>query len=87
MYKAAGERAMAKGFVYKPIHEPVAEGDLHDLTNRVEAIPEHNNVQDETEAEALLVAVSPPSVTISQALEIYFSEIAIKDQKGKSDAQ
>ncbi|MEM0984947.1 MAG: hypothetical protein AAGJ32_01755 [Pseudomonadota bacterium] len=37
--------------------------------------------------EALLGGVNEPKVTFTEALDIYFEEIAIDDQYGKSEAQ
>ncbi len=85
-YQAARQRAMAKGFMYTPVQEIAAQEDVADILDRLSAIPVRN-APDKTEADAVLGTVSPPAVKISQALEVYFSEIAVTDQIGKSDSQ
>ncbi len=85
-YKAARQRAMAKGFMYTPVQEIAAQEDVADILERLSAIPVRN-APDKSEADAVLGTVSPPAVKISQALEVYFSEIAVTDQIGKSESQ
>lgn len=85
-YRAARQRAMAKGFMYTPVNEIAVKEDVADILDRLSAIPVRN-APDKSQADAVLGTVSPPDVKISQALEIYYAEIAVTDQIGKSDAQ
>lgn len=85
-YQAARQRAMARGFLYTPIQEIAATEDVADILDRIKSIPDHGEPAKQ-DADAVLGTVPPPDVRLSQALEIYFSEIAVTDQLGKSDAQ
>ncbi len=85
-YKAARHRAMAKGFIYTPIHDLAAVDDVADIIERLKSIPENCGPAKE-EADAVLGTVPPPEIKISQALEIYCAEIAISEQIGKSESQ
>ncbi|MCY4305764.1 MAG: hypothetical protein OXC62_13455 [Aestuariivita sp.] len=66
--------------------EIAAQEDVTDILDILSAI-RVCNASDKSEADAVLGTISPPAVKISQALEVYFSEVAITDQIGKSDSQ
>jgi len=89
-YEAAMAAAMACGFRYRPVEQLTGEQHLEDVVRRLVALNDRGNaVVDEQpeQVEALLGGVEEPRVTVSEALDIYFDEIAIDDQYGKSDAQ
>jgi integrase len=89
-YEAARAAAMACGFRYRPVEQLVSEPHLDDVVRRLVALDGRGSaVVDEQpeQVEALLGGVEAPRVTVSEALEIYFNEIAIDDQYAKSDAQ
>lgn len=89
-YEAARAAALACGFRYRPVEQLVGEHRLEDVVRRLVALDGRGSaVVDEQPAqvEALLGGVEEPKVTVSEVLEIYFNEIAIDDQYGKSEAQ
>lgn len=89
-YKAARAAALVCGFRYRPVAQLIAEHQIEDVVRRLVALNGQNaSVMDERpdQVEALLGGVEEPKVTVSEALEIYFDEIAIDDQYGKSEAQ
>lgn len=85
-YEAAKRRAMAKGFMYTPNADLLEFPDIDDLVERIKSLPE-NVVPRQSEADAVLGLVPKPSVTITQAFDIYCTKIAISELIGKSDAQ
>ena len=85
-YQAARQRAMAKGFRYTPVHEIAAKENVSEILDRIGTL-QTIDLPAKQDADAVLGTVSPPEILISQALEIYFSEIAVTDQLGKSDSQ
>jgi len=85
-YKAAQRRAMAKGFVYTPVQDLADVATLEEIIERLKAIPK-DPVPDKKEAEAVLGLVERPSLKISEAMNLYCTEIAVSELLGKSDEQ
>ena len=85
-YRAARKRALARGFVYTPIDDLSRHAALDDILTRLKEVEKRPTTR-ESEAEALLGAVEPVSVSISAAFELYCDKIAISDIRGKSEAQ
>ncbi|MCB2062376.1 MAG: tyrosine-type recombinase/integrase [Novosphingobium sp.] len=90
-YRAAGKKAMARGFLYTPADDLAEAAALHELVERIRLVDTHDmgrkTALEKHEAEALLGGVSPPPVTISEAFDIYCEKIACDELIGKSDAQ
>jgi len=85
-YTSAQRRAMAKGFVYTPVQDLADIATLAEIIERLQAIPT-DPVPDKKEADAVLGLVERPSVKISEAMHLYFTEIAVSELLGKSDEQ
>ena len=87
-YKSAVSRALAQGFIYRPVDEIAALPDLEEIVARLKAA-DLGKAPTEAKAEALLGGVSEPldKTTVSEAFELYISKIAFDDQYNKSDAQ
>lgn len=87
-YQAAVARAMAMGFVYRPIHELATLPDIDEIVERLK-VADKGKAPTEAKAEALLGGVLEPEdkTTVSEAFELYVSKIAFDDQYNKSDAQ
>lgn len=85
-YRAARKRAMARGFVYTPVDELASVGALEEILTRLKEIP-CSPIEEKTEADALLGAAKPAAPPISEAFEIYHTQIAKTDLIGKSDEQ
>jgi len=89
-YEAARTAALASGFRYRPLDQMIGTRDVEDIVNRLLAVNEQGRAQGDLQprkVEALLGGVEEPGVTVSEALELYLSDIAIDDQYGKSEAQ
>jgi len=87
-YQAAQARAMASGFVYKPVAELAQPENLEEVVDRLLALKTNQAGKvAPQEAEAILGGLDEPIANVSEALELYISEIAIDDQLGKSDRQ
>lgn len=89
-YLDAKRRALEVGFDYLPIEilanqRPFAE--VYDRLKIVERRSSNDGVPRASDAEALLGGAGVPKVTVSQALEIYFDEIAVDEQLYKSENQ
>ncbi|MEM7569984.1 MAG: tyrosine-type recombinase/integrase [Pseudomonadota bacterium] len=61
-------------------------GNIHELLARLESLSETREPTRQ-DAEAVLGAVEPPIYKVSEALEVYCQEIAVKDLLGKSAPQ
>ena len=87
-YQAAVARAMAMGFVYRPVEELAALPDIDEIVERLQAA-DKGKVPSEAKTEALLGGAPEPEdkTTVSEAFELYVSKIAFDDQYNKSDAQ
>lgn len=87
-YQAAQARAMAAGFTYQPVVTLARPENLEDIVTRMMSLKRSEGGDIEPkQAEAVLGGVEAPSPTVSEALAIYFDEIAIDDQIGKSERQ
>jgi hypothetical protein len=84
-FQAAKDLAAIRGFNYLPA-EQVAKLPREQLLARVEAVPHRNSKPDLVEAAAMLGGVSPPAITVSRALELYWT-LAADRLRGKSDDQ
>lgn len=85
-YEAAKRRAMAKGFMYTPNADLLEYPDITELVSRIQTLPT-NSLPQQDEAEAVLGLTPKPTVTISQAFNIFCEQIAVSELLGKSEAQ
>lgn len=87
-YRIAVARSLAKGFIYTPVNELASSPDLGELIERVKSIATVPDTEREKEdADAVLGTVERPKVPVSEALELYCSEVAVQELVGKSEAQ
>lgn len=88
LHKAAVARALAQGFVYRPVEEIAALPDVEEIVARLRAA-DLGKAPTEAKAEALLGGVPAPldKTTVSEAFALYVSKIAFDDQYNKSAAQ
>ncbi|WP_430448725.1 DUF6538 domain-containing protein [Rhodophyticola sp.] len=84
-YQAARDLAQARGFRYLDAGA-VAKLPVEDVVERVEAIPAPANQPDPVEAAALLGTAPEPQITVSKALELYWT-LAREKTFGKSEDQ
>jgi integrase len=84
-FEAARELAAARGFRYLPAAQ-VASLPREDLLERIEAVPLRNGQPDRKEAAALLGGAREPKITVSRALELYWT-LAADRTIGKSEDQ
>jgi len=84
--KHARNLAAKRGFRYLPVAQ-VAALPIEELLRRVEAVPNtRKGGPDMQEAEALLGTARPPQITVSRALDLYWSVEGIR-AAGKSEDQ
>lgn len=90
-YKAASLRSLARGFTYASADELADRVDVDEIIQRFRAVDAKDrgakSAAEAAEAEAVLGGVSQPPVTMSEAFEIYCSDIAADELIGKSEAQ
>lgn len=90
-YRAASSRALARGFVYAPIEQIVDTADLGEILDRINIVKPIDKGRpsraEEVEAEAMLGTAEPPPVSVSQAMDLYQSKIALPKLIKKSPAQ
>ncbi|WP_031555785.1 site-specific integrase [Parvularcula oceani] len=89
-YAAAKAQALAMGFTYKPMATLLRDPDPDEIARRMLALRpaiDSDAPSAAFKADAVLGAVEAPRPTVSEALEIYFDEIAIDEQYNKSDRQ
>jgi integrase len=84
-YEAALDLARAKGFRYLDAGT-VARLPVEEVVRRVEAVPIQANQPDTVEAAALLGTIPAPRITVTKALELYWS-LAKEKTLGKSEDQ
>ncbi|WP_317057813.1 tyrosine-type recombinase/integrase [Roseovarius rhodophyticola] len=84
-YEAARDLARVRGFRYLDASS-VAELPVGDVLERVEAIPAPANQPDRVEAAALLGTIPEPRITVTKALELYWT-LAREKTFGKSEDQ
>jgi len=88
--RQARNDASAMGFAYKPVEELSAPHNYEELAHRLlhlEALQTRERVDIERAAPVLIGTVKPDKVTITKALEIYLTEIALDEVAGKSPEQ
>ena len=84
-HRDAQKRAIARGFVFRPLEELAHTESVVGLVERIEAVEQAPDRK--AEAEAVLGGALAPSVKISEALELYLSTLSVGEQKGKSPDQ
>lgn len=87
-HRAAVARAMAEGFVYRPVEEVATQLDIEEIIDRLRKV-DRSAEPSEEKAEALLGGAPEEKdrTTVSEAFELYVSKIAFDDQYNKSDTQ
>ncbi len=84
-FEAAKELAAARGFRYMPAAR-VAKLPRDELLQRIEAVQTSGDAPVKTEAAAILGIVAEPPITVSRALEVFWT-LAKAKTLGKSEAQ
>ena len=84
-FEAARELAAARGYRYMPAPQ-VAALPREELLARIEAVPVRNDAPDKREAAAILGGASEPKITVSRALDLYWT-LAADRAMGKSEDQ
>ena len=85
-----GAHAKSFGYSYVPDQELANGATLEDVIRRIDALgplTEAPTPKLRRDADALFGLVDPSPVPLTQALEIYLSEIALDEQSGKSTEQ
>jgi integrase len=87
-HRAGVARAMAEGFVYRPVDEVASLPDIEEIIARLREV-DRGGAATEEKAEALLGGApkAKDRTTVSEAFELYVSKIAFDDQYNKSEAQ
>ena len=89
-YKMATVKALASGFTYRPIDHLATEAPIEDALARLLAVQTQagpKEIPKERDAEALLGGAKKPTITVTEAFELYLSEIAYNAQLYKSPNQ
>lgn len=89
-YRMATVNALACGFTYKPIDHLATEASLEETLARLLAVRTQAGpaeIPRERDAEALLGGATKPTISVSEAFEVYLSEIAYNAQLYKSPNQ
>jgi len=89
-YRDASHRARSKGFDYEPMESLVSEDTVTNLLRRLialEPLKDSPQPREERDADALLGSVKTPSATITEAIDLYLSEIVADELSGKSPEQ
>ena len=89
-YQDASHRARSKGFNYKPMDSLVSQNTVTDLLRRLialEPLKDSPQRKEERDADALLGSVKTPSATITEAMDLYLSEIVADELSSKSPEQ
>ena len=83
-HRAAVARAMAEGFVYRPVEEVATQLDIEEIIHRLRKVDRGAEPVEE-KAEALLGGAPEEKdrTTVSEAFELYVSKIAFDDQYNK----
>ena len=90
IYRDAGQHAQSLGFNYEPMESLVAYDNVTDLLRRLHTLAplkEAPQPKEERDADALLGSVQTPSATITQAMDLYLSEIVADELASKSPEQ
>ena len=89
-YEAAKATSLAAGFAYHPVDALAADTRLDDALDRLLEVRDRagkDEIPKAKDAEAILGGVDAPKVRVSDAFEIYLSEIAHDAQMYKSKGQ
>ena len=89
-YQMATCKALAAGFTYQPIDHLATEASLEEALARLLAVQKQagpSEIPKPQDAEALLGGAEKPSITLSEAFEIYVRDVAYNAQLYKSPAQ
>ncbi|MEP3655115.1 MAG: DUF6538 domain-containing protein [Litorimonas sp.] len=89
-YRDASHRARSKGFNYRPMENLVSQNTVTDLLHRLIALEPLKDIpqkKEERDADALLGSVKTPSATITEAMDLYLSEIVADELASKSPEQ
>jgi len=90
IYRDASHHAQSLGFNYKPMESLVSQDTVTDLLRRLHILAplkEAAQPKEERDADALLGSVQTPSATITQAMDLYLSEIVADELASKSPEQ
>ncbi len=85
-YEVAKRRAMARGYIYTPVNELAETAQLQELIERLTHVGKQT-INQGVEAEAVLGGAQMPTVSITDALNIYCEKIALSELLGKSENQ
>ena len=86
-YKMATVKALASGFNYQPIDHLATEAPIEETLARLLAVQRHAGpaeIPKERDAVAMLGGATKPTITVTEAFEIYLAEIAYNAQLYKS---
>ncbi|CAM3879730.1 DUF6538 domain-containing protein [Litorimonas haliclonae] len=89
-YRDVSHHARALGFNYEPMDSLISRDTVTDLLQRLQALgplKEAPEQREEQDVDALLGVAKTPTATISEAMELYLSEIVADELAGKSPEQ
>ena len=89
-YRDASHRARSQGFNYEPMESLVSQNTITDLLRRLialEPLKDSPQQKEERDADALLGSVKTLSATITEAMDLYLSEIVADELSSKSPEQ
>ena len=89
-YRDVSQHARSLGFNYEPMDSLISRDSVADLLHRLQALgplKEAPQPKEEHDADALLGVAKTPSATISEAMELYLSEIVADELASKSPEQ
>lgn len=89
-YELAKARALSAGFRYKPLHELADPALIEELVRRSLAVGEQSTADGRVVpevADAMLGGVEEPKVSVSEAMTIYQTKIAVGELANKSPEQ
>ena len=89
-YRDVSHHARSLGFNYEPMDSLISRDTVTDLLHRLQALgplKEAPHPKEEQNADALLGIAKTPSATISEAIELYLSEIVADELSSKSPEQ
>ncbi|MBD8876666.1 DUF6538 domain-containing protein [Roseibium polysiphoniae] len=86
-YEAAQKRALALGFAWKHMDYLLNEAPLEEVLRRVLSLEGKTGLQLKADAEAVLGTVPIPKTSVSEALDVFLTQIAPLELKGKSPTQ
>ena len=89
-YRDASHQARSKGFNYVPMESLVSQNTVTDLLRRLialEPLKDRPQRKEERDPDGLLGSVKTPSATITEAMDLYLSEIVADELSSKSPEQ